>query len=459
MLSSPVCEASPFLRIRVEPVPHCRLLADDLENELDDCLHPSVVGEVVLDDVHELLQPLLPLRYEVGVRRLEQHLEEAEEWSDLVVVSLVECRQSSAEELCNQVGVLRGVVAVCSSNGPHGTAPLRSSIDTSEERCIRTAEICLVRVDESRERGLSRIKPVWSLSCTANVEVAHAEAHELQQVLVLCWRGRKTLTPSPLQEGLEVRAHLGVPGGWQANIGLLGRSDRAQARHVLVSFAVACTGVAEEEGHASANDGGAEKEVTGLGAERSEPCKELEVLRHVESEVFELVQVRNEQKDEVTKNSEAGALARLGRVRGVVLLELGPVLPEIAFLRIVHGEHGAVEEPDGQLGHVCTFRLEQHLFDDFPVGDLVEEPEAISWVAVQVGLEGAYQPGDEALRLCSLQDREVEPSSELEHLMGSVPNPLRVISVLDSQVEDFVGWPNQIHLCLGLAQGAHGVPD
>ena len=123
-----------------------------------------------------------------------------------------------------------------------------------------------------------------------------------------------------------------------------------------------------------------------------------------------------------------------------MLLQLGPVLPEIAFLRIVHGKHGTVEEPDRQFGHVCSVRLEEHLLDDLPVGDLLEEPEAIPWVIVQVSLEGADQPWDEAFRLCSLQDREVEPSGELEDLMGSVADFLRITCMLNSQVEDFVGW-------------------
>ena len=97
VLAGPFGEAAPLRCVCVEPISDWSLLADNLEDELKDGLHPLEVAQVLLHGVHESFQPNRSLANEVGVLGLEQHLKQAEERPDLVVVVLLQSRLHRSE--------------------------------------------------------------------------------------------------------------------------------------------------------------------------------------------------------------------------------------------------------------------------------------------------------------------------------------------------------------------------
>ena len=153
---------------------------------------------------------------------------------------------------------------------------------------------------------------MWSKASTADVQVAHAEAHQLQEVLVLGRCTRKALSTSSLLKNLEVTLRLLVHFGRKADLRLLRSSGGSKARHVGEGLAVR-TRLAEEEVHAPPDHACPQQELSGLWAKRGESGQELEIMWHGQNEVFELVEMGDQQQDEISKGTYAGLWAWLSR--------------------------------------------------------------------------------------------------------------------------------------------------
>ena len=107
----------------------------------------------------------------------------------------------------------------------------------------------------------------------------------------------------------------------------------------------------------------------------------------VEGKRPEVVEVGEKQQDEVRERSSPARScgANIGSTSAACACR-PPVGWERCPLLVVDCEHGTVEEAASQLGHLWGARLKQGLFDNLPVGKLLDQPDCVARVVVNVGL-------------------------------------------------------------------------
>jgi len=97
--ADPVDQELPRGFVGVEPFPDVLIFANNLEDELEDDLHPLVVGDVQLHSVNESLEISWNSAVEVGARSVDEGLEKTQEGPQAVKVLVDETGLHCAEQL------------------------------------------------------------------------------------------------------------------------------------------------------------------------------------------------------------------------------------------------------------------------------------------------------------------------------------------------------------------------
>lgn len=354
--------------VGIEPFSNCSISARDLEDELQNRLHPFKEAKVALNGLQKSSQPDSPATGKVLSFGLEEELKEAQERSDAVIIVLIKTSFYSSEKLFDLLSVMVGVMAVSSGNSPRRAVSLGLNYEPLQESGLRNEDVCLLRGDKGSQSSIEvSIELVWrGCSCSStDSDVTDTGADKLHKVFVLWSRTSQKLLSTLFLYHLEVGPHFLVHHRGETKLWLLCRDNGAKVTDVTKKTSIwACT--IKEEVHAATNDPSSQHQGSSFRTKRGKTSEDLEVVRQVLDEGLEVIQMREQHQNEITQSSHT-CPSCLAWICSPLLLGVRPEVGQGALLLIVDSKHCAVDEATGQLGHLNTLGLEQHLFDNLPV--------------------------------------------------------------------------------------------
>lgn len=153
--ADPVDQELPGGLVGVEPLPDVLVFANNLEDELEDDLHPLVVGDVQLHCVHESLEIGWNPGVEVGARSVDQGLKKTQEWPQAVKVLVDEAGLHGAEQLLELLTLLVvSVMAVSLRKRPDRSVSLGLDEEPLEESRLGDEDVGLLVGQERLDFGL-----------------------------------------------------------------------------------------------------------------------------------------------------------------------------------------------------------------------------------------------------------------------------------------------------------------
>ena len=141
-------------------------------------------------------------------------------------------------------------------------------------------------------------------------------------------------------------------------------------------------------------------------------------MLHVECEVFDIIQMEDEHKNEVSKDTSLLLIRIRNRLTLCILAQTLPMAIKLILLLLINTKHSTINQANNKLGHFGISGLQEVLLDKFPISHLFDEPMAVSGIVVQVCFEAVKGFWEElGLVLVPLKDREVEDCLKLEDFM------------------------------------------